>query len=96
MLIEHFIPITVKETAPVPGDSLSCRVLSPDAGRAVSGDSVIPAWFLVQRVHRLHVLEEASPHVVERCFHAVKINVLAVAIVSPKSDHIALVGDNVD
>ena len=95
-LIEQLVALTINEDAPVPGHTLRGGMLRADARGAVGGDGVIPARFVPQDVERTDVFEEAFARGHRRNGGAVKIDVLALAVVRSHADHVALVGHDVD
>src|ERR1700730_17042018 len=95
-LIEQFVALTINENAPIPRHTLRGGMLRADARRAVGGDGVIPARFVPENVERMKVFEEAFARVHLRNGGAVKIDVLALAVVRSHADDVALVGHDVD
>src|SRR5438067_10532939 len=70
-------------------------MLRADARSAVGGDGVIPARFVPQSIERMDVFKETFARVRWRNGRAVKIDIL-LAVVCAQSDHVALIGHDVD
>src|SRR6266496_5731660 len=94
-LIHQFIAFAVEQDAPIPRQALVRWMLRADARSAVSGDGVVPAGFVPQRVERMDVFKKTFARVFWRNSRAVKIDVL-LAVVRAQADHVALIGHDVD
>src|SRR5437870_6608371 len=94
-LIHVFVAFAIEQDAPVPRQALVRWMLRADAGSAVGGDSVIPARFVPQSVERMDVFKETFARVRGRNGRPIKVDIL-LAVVCAHTDHVALIGHDVN
>jgi hypothetical protein len=95
VLIHQFVPFAIEQDAPIPRDALLGWMLRTDARCAVSGDGVVPAWFVSEGVERTNVLKKTFARALRRNGRVIKIDIL-LAVVCAQADHVALVCHDVD
>src|SRR5205809_458600 len=94
-LIHQFVAFAIEQDPPIPRQALVRWMLRADARSAVGGDRVIPARFVPQRAERMDVFKETFARMRWRNGRVVKIDVL-LAIVCAHTDHVTLIGRDVD
>src|SRR6266487_6819772 len=94
-LIHQFVAFAVEQDAPIPRHALPGWMLRADARSAVSGDGVVPARLVPQRVERMDVFKKTFARVFGRNSRAVKVDIL-LAVVRAQADHVALISRYVD
>src|SRR4029077_14852254 len=94
-LIHQFVSFPIEQNPPIPWHALIAWMLCADARCAVGGDCVIPTRCVPQGVERLDVFQKPFARLRWRNSRAVKINVL-LAIVCAQTDHVTLIGYDVD
>src|SRR6266704_4974568 len=94
-LIHQFIAFAIEQDAPIPWQAFVRWMLRADARSAVSGDCVVPARLVPQRVKRMDVFKKTLARVFWRNSRAVKVNIL-LAVVRAQADHVALISRYVD
>src|SRR6266496_1704512 len=94
-LIHQFVAFAIEQDAPIPWQAFLRRMLRADARSAVSGDCVVPARFVPQRVERMDVFKKTFARVFWRNSRAIKVDIL-LTIVRAQADHVALIGYDVD
>src|SRR6266702_8197214 len=94
-LIHQFIAFAIEQDAPIPWQAFVRWMLRADARSAVSGDCVLPARFVPQRVERMDVFKKTFARVFWRNSRAVKVDILRT-VVRAQTDHVALISRYVD
>src|SRR5215472_5653917 len=80
VLIKHFVRLTIKENAPIPGfPELNCTLCANACG-AVACNGVVPTRILVQDVESTYVFAKSLLRLCRRSQRVVKINILATIV----------------
>src|SRR4029077_12431709 len=94
-LIHQFVAFPIEQDSPIPRHALIAWMLCADARRTVGGDGVIPTRCGPQGVKRMDVFKKSFARLRWRNSRAVKIDIL-LAIVCAQTDHVTLIGYDVD
>src|SRR6478672_3789816 len=94
-LIHQFVTFPIEQDPPIPWHALVAWMLCADARCTVGGDGVIPTRCVPEGIERMDVFEKSFARLRWRNSRAVKIDIL-LAIVCAQTDHVPLIGYDVD